>query len=696
MKDHSVDRDHLHHMKLPTDQGEIRTALLDIRKALDASSIVAITNAQGVITYVNEKFIEISKYRRDELLGNTHRILNSGYHPRSFFKEMWETIGQGRVWTGEIQNRAKDGSNYWVSTTIVPFLNPEGKPYQYIAIRTDITSRINVEKALQEALENDFQSTIKQLANLIFKLHRDPDGNFRFVLAEGKLAEHLRFTTDKVENKTVKELFPGEAAARLEHYANKAYVGNEATFEIHVWDTDFLVHLSPIINGKKVKEIVGTTIDITERKQAEDKIKYMAYHDLLTGLPNRMQFLEKLDDRIQRAQAHDDEFTVMFLDLDRFKIINDSLGHSVGDELLKSVGQRLIHCVGPHDLVSRFGGDEFAVLLTNTKASEAALYAERILERLGQNFEVRDGIDIYISPSIGLSVYPADGQNTETLMKHADTAMYHAKSQGKNNFQFFNQKMIERMNRKIWLESALRNAIDEEQLFLVYQPQIHIVQNKIVGVEALIRWQHSELGFISPSDFIPLAEETGLIIPIGEWVLRTACQQNKAWQDVGYPPITMAVNISIRQFMTRGFPLMLRKILSETGLDPRYLELEITESMTSDIHYTEQVLLELQQIGVRVSIDDFGSGYSSLSYLSGLPINKLKIDQAFLSDLNVKNKAVVKAVIALADNLELDVLAEGVETDAQVHFLREQNCKLVQGYRYFKPMAAQDIEMYLK
>ncbi|QBE62485.1 bifunctional diguanylate cyclase/phosphodiesterase [Pseudoduganella lutea] len=428
--------------------------------------------------------------------------------------------------------------------------------------------------------------------------------------------------------------------------------------------------------------------EIVERRQAEARVHHMAYHDSLTGLPNRALLTDRVERAVLNAQRTGRSLAVMFLDLDRFKTINDSLGHLTGDALLKEVAGRLCRAVRASDTVARLGGDEFVVLAPHIRDSEeAAQVAEKIIDALAPPFPL-DGHTLHITPSIGICICPDDGQDVETLMRHADAAMYHAKAAGRNNYQFFTQKMNSAATF-FELESSLRSALAQDQFELHFQPIIDIGSRRLHSLEVLLRWRRPGSGLVGPDKFIPILEENGLIVPVGEWVIRRACEQSMEWKRQGLQPVPLAVNLSPRQFMHRGLMPAIRRILDETGIDPALLEFEITE--TALMQHGEQTLDILGQInamGIRLSIDDFGTGYSSLAYLKRFPVKKIKIDRAFIKDLekSAEDRAIVAAIIALSDSLQLSVVAEGVETEGHYALLQQQGCQFAQGYLFSQPV----------
>ncbi|MFZ3209946.1 MAG: EAL domain-containing protein [Terriglobales bacterium] len=436
----------------------------------------------------------------------------------------------------------------------------------------------------------------------------------------------------------------------------------------------------------------GTIEDITNRKVLEGRVQFLAYYDALTGLPNRTLLQDRLSKALASARRHREKVALVFLDLDRFKTINDSLGHSVGDLFLKEVAERLKKWAREQDTVARLGGDEFVLVLTGIKdTADAAVAADRLMKTITPAFVVQEHW-LSVTCSLGISVFPDHGTDGETLLKNADAAMYCAKENG-NSFQFFTQEMNVQAVERLTLESSLRLALEREELFLEYQPQVDLATGKIAGAEALLRWRHPELGLVPPSKFIPIAENSGLITPIGEWVLRTACTQARQWQEEGLAPLPIAVNVSAVQFRQEQFCQVIRTVLDETGLPAQHLELEITESLLlSDADAMLSALQKLKRIGVNFSIDDFGTGYSSLSYLRRFPVYKLKIDCSFVQAMttNPDDAAITATIINMAKTLKLKVIAEGVETEHQMLFLREHNCDEVQGYYFSRPLAAGD------
>lgn len=453
------------------------------------------------------------------------------------------------------------------------------------------------------------------------------------------------------------------------------------------------------ING----EIVGRVWsfrDVTAHKLAEAKIRHQALHDILTNLPNRVLFNERLSQALAQAKKSGNKLAVCFLDLDRFKTINDTLSHGIGDRLLQIVAQRLIECLGETDTLARWGGDEFTLILPNIKdTKEVAAIQDRILAAFKPVFDI-ENYQLHISPSIGIAVYPMHGKDAETLIKNADAALYIVKSQGRNNYQFYNSEINADSSKLLILENSLHYALERQEFEIYYQPQVNTTTGKITKIEALLRWRHQELGLISPDEFIPIAEETGLILSIGEWVLKTACAQTKFWQEnLDLPSLSVAVNLSARQFQQRNLVNIISQTLKETKLKHQCLELEITESVAmQNVEFTRKILSELYNLGVSISIDDFGTGYCSLSYLKNFPIHCLKIDKSFVRDLSHDNHdaAITTAIVRLAHGLKLAVVAEGVETEAQRNLLQLLDCQLMQGYLFSRPLPAEDVTKLLR
>ncbi|GAB4260586.1 MAG: hypothetical protein Kow00111_08030 [Thermincola ferriacetica] len=561
----------------------------------------------------------------------------------------------------------------------------------------DITERKKTEEALAES-EERYRTLFERTASPI--LVTDTKGNY--IDCNEAACKFMELSREELLTLNVRDLLPkGWEKRPKEHkilWKTEGVIQAEYMIKNRIKIMELTV--TPAIwQGKTV--VFGVGKDITERKRAEEKMRRMAYYDGLTGLPNRAFFKEKLTAAIIKSRSKKQKLAILFLDLDRFKTVNDTMGHDVGDQLLKDVAKRLKKRVGKGRVVARLSGDEFIILQPNVSRTEdVRKFAEDVCESLRKPFTIA-GRNFHVTTSIGITVFPDNGEDAKTLLKNADIAMYKAKEQGGNSYEVYTFAMNEMAMAKLELENNLRAALERKEFTLFYQPQVHGMTGEIVGMEALIRWKHPEKGLISPAEFIPVAEETGLIVPIGEWVLYTACMQNKYWQQKGYAPIRVAVNLSARQFQQRNLVSMIARVLEKTGLDPNCLELEITESVAmQNLENTIKLVKQLKDLGVHISIDDFGTGYASLSYLKLFPpIDTLKIDRSFVRDIsqNPRNAsdALVATMIVLAKNLKLKVVAEGVENEKQLKFLLERQCDEFQGFFFGKPVPAKEFEQFL-
>jgi diguanylate cyclase (GGDEF)-like protein/PAS domain S-box-containing protein len=588
--------------------------------------------------------------------------------------------------------RRKDGSTFPFEST--RHVLRSGDTHIIAAISRDVSARVAAEEALR-ASEERFRS----LTQLSTDMYWEQDDQFRFTSMSGTGSKRVNVKT-----------FPAAGKKRWEqNYINMTadqWAGHIALLEAHQEFRDMeLCRLDE--SGKKIwisisgapvfdssgafRGYRGVGKDITERKHDEEHIHFLANHDALTSLPNRAMFGDVLGLAIQNARRYNRGFAVLFIDLDRFKNINDTLGHDAGDKLLQEMGKRIALIMRTSDVVARLGGDEFVVLVQEvTEAKQVASVARKVLSALVHPVTIQ-GQECRVTASIGICMYPTEAQDELALMKNADIAMYHAKEDGKNTYKFYSEEMNVHTFERLALETSLRRGLERQEFLLHYQAKVDLRSGRITGVEALVRWQHPEMGLVPPAQFIPLAEETGLIVPIGRWVLQTACAQNVAWQQQGLPPVHIAVNLSARQFADEDLVEDIAAALKSTGLRPELLELELTESMV--IQNTERagkVLNEIKKMGVRLAIDDFGVGYSSLTHLKRFPIDTLKVDRSFIRDLpeDAEDKAITEAIIAMGRSLSLTVVAEGVETEEQQNFLRGLECDEMQGYHFSKPIAA--------
>jgi diguanylate cyclase (GGDEF)-like protein/PAS domain S-box-containing protein len=607
-------------------------------------------------------------------------------------------ILSGTIGEGTAVDAMKSGAHDYImkgsSARLIPAIERE------LREAGERATRRRAEEALREN-ERRFRSLIERSSDIITVI--DPDGT---ILYESPSVERLLGHTpgELIGTKLQQHIHPDDVApvmAELERPTRDIVQSVEFRFSERGGGWRSLeASVNHLVDNPDVGGIVLNCRDITARKQDEATIRNLAYFDALTGLPNRMLF----NDRIAQALAHSRRrgarsLSIMFLDLDRFKTINDTLGHGAGDELLRTAAARFSSVLRQEDTVARLGGDEFLFLLPGVDDVEnAARVAEKILDVFSSPFKVLDH-QLHATASIGISIFPHDGSDAETLIRNADTALYRAKEGGRNRFQLYAPAMNVAALKRLVLENSLRHAIDRNELLLHYQPLVALGNGDPMGVEALVRWKNPELGLVSPADFIPMAEETGLIAPMTRWILRSACAQMKAWQRAGLDLQTMSVNVSARGFNDCNLPLLIGEVLQSTDLEGRYLSVEITESvMMENAEATIHTLQQLKKLGVKISIDDFGTGYSSLSYLKRLPIDTLKIDQSFVRDIPTDgdDAAIAILIIAMAHSLNLSVVAEGVETREQMAFLQSKSCDFMQGYLVSRPLPAGEITEFLE
>jgi diguanylate cyclase (GGDEF)-like protein/PAS domain S-box-containing protein len=667
----------------------LRKLSLVVKQAADS---VFITDPEGRIEYVNPAFEKLTGYSADEVKGNTSAILRSDQHDNDYYRQLWEIISGGEVFKGIMVNRRKNGELFHEEKVITPLKDELGRITHFVSTGRDITARVMAEEGRGRLV-----SILEATPDLVAIL--DPDGSLRYLNGAGRRLLGVA-PLQAIDGCCLKDLFPEQIAQQLltdvipSVYQNGTWAG-ETVLRVAGGEEMPVSQVVLAHHGADggIDHLSIIARDISDRKHFEAELHHQATHDGLTTLPNRFFLIDRFTTALDHARREGKYVAVLFLDMDNFKRVNDTLGHAAGDALLQQVARRLQSCLRPNDTVARHGGDEFTIVVSDLASEENVLAVIRKLRAIFDLPVFIDSHEVYVTFSTGIAVYPHDGERVEDLLRHADTAMYRAKSSGSNQYRFYAPDMNARGNELLALEADLRHALGHHEFLLHYQPQVDLRNGRIVGVEGLIRWQHPTRGLVSPADFVYLLENSGLIIPVGEWVLRQACVMHRIWRGAGFGDKRISVNVSAAQFGDGDLLDKVRRAIEEEEMPPDRLELEITENIVMrDPASAAEALQALHALGVRTAIDDFGTGYSSLAYLKRFPLNVLKIDRTFVADLGKDSgDAIVEASISLAQKLGLEIVAEGVENAAQLDFLRQHGGDMVQGYHLYRPLPYDEV-----